>query len=396
MAEQDGRATILVVDDERGPRESLRMILEPIHRVIQAGSGAEALELLRTRPVDLLTLDLNMPGMSGQDLMHTVRGDFPDVEIIVITGCGSVESAAEGIRFGICDYLQKPFDVVQVGAAVTRALTRQRSRARLTSFLEELGAVLGRDRAAHSILEDLQRSQKLRSRLGGLFDAGSARPDPDGGSQDPVRTVEFLEVLADTIETKDGFLRGHARRVGFYASLLADRLNLSAQQHEQLRIAAFLHDIGKVGVPNELLLRGDALDPSERALVEEHPAIGARLVKPLDIPSEISLSIQHHHEWWDGSGYPDGLAGNDIPLLARIIGVADAFDAMTCARPYRPSLERDVVIAELLRFAGVQFDPILAKEFVAILETGVLDVEPELIADALGAAEQVQQTTPAS
>ncbi len=388
MAEQDERATILVVDDERGPRESLRMILEPIHRVIQAASGAEALETLRTQAVDLLTLDLNMPGMKGQDVMRTVRRDFPQIEVVVITGCGSVESAAEGIRYGICDYLQKPFDVVQVGAAVTRALTRQRARARLTSFLGELGQVVGHERSAHAILEDVQRSQKLRGRLGDLFERSGTQPALGGEATDPTRTAEFLEVLAETIENKDQFMRGHARRVAFYSSLLADRLNLSAAEHELVRISAFLHDLGKVGVPTDLLLRDGSLDAAERAVVERHPEIGARLVKPLDIKSSISLSIRHHHERWDGSGYPDGLAGEEIPLAARVIGIADAFDAMTCNRPYRPALTRALVCTELRSSAGGQFDPNLAKEFLAILETGICDIDPEFVADALTSAER--------
>jgi putative two-component system response regulator len=381
MGRQAERATILVVDDERGPRESLRMILEPTHRVVQAGSGAEALEILQTDSVDLVTLDLHMPGMRGDDLMRTIRREYPQVEIIVITGCGTVDSAAEGVRFGICDYLQKPFDVVQVSASATRALARRGARSRLTSFLEELGDVVGRDREASAILDDLQRSQKLRPRLGEVFDARAARA-PEQEPSDPTRTVEFLEVLAETMETKDRFMRGHARRVAFYSSLLADRLNLSTQEREHVRIAAFLHDLGKVGVPTDLLLRAGALDPSERHLVEQHPAIGARLVAPLDIPASISLAIRHHHEWWDGTGYPDGVAGDDSPLVARIISVADAFDAMSCDRPYRRALSRDLVVGEFERYAGSQFDPSLAQTFLTLLETGVCEADAERLASA--------------
>jgi putative two-component system response regulator len=381
MSQMGDRANVLIVDDEAGPRESLRMILEPTHRVLQADSGAAALELLRTENIDLLTLDLNMPGMKGEDVMRTARSDFPQVEIIVITGCGSLETATEGIRFGICDYLQKPFDVVRVGAAMTRALERRRSRLHLTSFLKGLGEVVGRDRDAHTILEDLQRSQKLRGQVDGVFESDPARDAQRGA--DSARTVEFLEVLAETIETKDRFMHGHARRVAFYASLLADRLNLSARDHEDVRLSAFLHDLGKVGVPTDLLLRAGALEPAERRVVEHHPEIGARLVKPLAIPSAVALAIRHHHEWWDGSGYPDGLAGEETPLTSRIIGIADAFDAMSCDRPYRRALPRQVLIAELKRFAAVQFDPNLTRELLVILETGVCDVDPVTIADAV-------------
>ena len=377
----DPRATILVVDDETGPRESLRMILEPTHRVLQAATGAEALERLRTDTVDLVTLDLHMPGMRGEDVMRNVRREHPDVDLIVITGCGSVESAAEGCRLGVADYLQKPFDVVNVSASVTRALARQRSRRRLSGFLEELGALVGRTREADQLLGDLRRSQRLRERLRGVF---SDRPESD--ASELTRQVGFLEVLAEIIETKDRFMRGHARRCAFYASLLADRLNLSADARRDVRLAAFLHDLGKVGVPTDLLLRAGALDPNERELVKQHPVIGSRLVAPHEIPSPIAHGIRHHHEWWDGSGYPDGLAGADIPLVARIVGLADAFDAMSCDRPYRRALTRDATICEIELGRGVQFDPDLAKEFLLLLEAGACDVDPTLVADAVAVA----------
>jgi response regulator RpfG family c-di-GMP phosphodiesterase len=382
MAEQSERSKVLVVDDERGPRESLRMILSPDYEVLQASSAAEALDVLATETVDLATLDLNMPGMSGQDLMREIRSEHPRVEIIVITGCGSVESAAEGIRSGICDYLQKPFDVVQVSAAVSRALARQGARKRLNSFLEELGGVVGRDREARAILSDVQRSQKLKGHLGGLL-ADRGRHDGSSALLDPPRTLEFLEVLAETIETKDRYMRGHARRVAFYSSLIADRLCLSTEEHSRVRIAGFLHDLGKVGVPTDLLLRKGALTQPEREIVEQHPEIGSRLLKPLDIPVSVAAAVRHHHEWWDGRGYPDGLSGNDIPLAARIIAVADAFDTMNADRPYRGALDRGAIVAEFERFAGVQFDPKIVKEFLSILETGSCDADPELLADVI-------------
>jgi response regulator RpfG family c-di-GMP phosphodiesterase len=382
MGSLSDRATVLVVDDERGPRESLRMILAPDYEVLQANSAAQALEILATQTVDLTTLDLNMPGMTGQDLMREIRSEYPRVEIIVITGCGSVESAAEGIRSGICDYLQKPFDVVQVSAAVSRALSRHRARTRVNSFLEELGGVVGRDREAHAILSDVQRSQKLKGQLGGLF-ADRGRIEADASLLDPPRTLEFLEVLAETIETKDRFMRGHARRVAFYSSLIADRLSLSAEEHTQIRIAAFLHDLGKVGVPTDLLLRNGALTQPERAIVEQHPDIGSRLLKPLDIPVAVATAVRHHHEWWDGRGYPDGLSGEEIPLAARIISVTDAFDTMNADRPYRAALGRTAIVAEFERFAGVQFDPVIVKEFLGLLESGAWDAEPELLAEVI-------------
>ena len=374
------RETILVVDDERGPRESLRMILSPSFRVLAAGSAVDALAVLRTDKVDIVTIDLNMPGIGGQDLIRRVHEEFPHVEIVVITGCATVESAAESVRIGICDYLEKPFDVVKVGAAVARAVARRRARGGLRSFLEELGAVVGREQETEAIMHEVERSQKLRGQLAELLsgrgDEGAARAEAE-----QLRTIDFLEVLAETIEAKGQYMRGHARRVSFYGGLLAERVGLSGEEQQQVRIAAFLHDLGKVGVPSELLLREGALDPHERKTMEQHPMIGARLVRPLLLESDTTLAIQHHHEWWDGTGYPDGLSGHDIPHAARIVAIADAFDAMSCDRPYRRALRREVVLGELRRFAGVQFDPHLAKEFAAIVESTANDVDITVQAD---------------
>jgi putative nucleotidyltransferase with HDIG domain len=381
---QDPKPTILVVDDERGPRESLRMILSAQHQVLVAPDGAEALELLRRQPVDVLTLDLNMPGMSGTDVMQAVHDEFPSTEIVIVTGCGSVESAAQGIRYGICDYLQKPFDIVQVMGAVGRALARRKARTGLLTFLEQLGQLVGRERDAVALLDEVRCSQKLRQRLSGLLDA-RAPVGPEVITRFEHK-IEFLEVLAETIEAKDRYMRGHARRVAFYAGLIAERLQLSPEAQTRVRIAAFLHDLGKVGVPTDLLLRCGALEPAERAVVERHPSLGAHLLGPLGLPCEIAHAIRNHHEWWDGTGYPDGVAGEEIPLDARIISVADAFDAMSCDRPYRHALRREVVIAEFRRYAGIQFDPEIVKHFLSILEDRAADVDVTLLAESAAAA----------
>jgi response regulator RpfG family c-di-GMP phosphodiesterase len=392
MTENRTPETILIVDDERGPRESLRMILASNHRVLQASSGADALECIRREHVDLITLDLNMPGMHGQELMRIVRSEFPNIEIVIITGCGSIESAAEGVRAGICDYIQKPFDVVQVSAAVGRALSRKCARDRLMSFLDELGSVVGHDRGAQAVLDDIQRSEKLREQVGVIFPDTSQRSEIGAKAIGEPRTMEFLEVLAETIEVKDRFMRGHARRVSFYAGLLAERVSLEADELEEVRVAAFLHDLGKVGVPTDLLLRAGALDSSERAIVEQHPAIGERLVKPLAIPNAISSAIRHHHEWWDGTGYPDGLKGEEIPRTSRLISVVDAFDAMSSERPYRRALARSTAIDEIRHFAGSQFDPHFAKEFLVVLETGACDIDLEIVANAVSDAHVTTQS----
>jgi putative nucleotidyltransferase with HDIG domain len=202
----------------------------------------------------------------------------------------------------------------------------------------------------------------------------------------------FLEVLADTVESHCDFMRGHARRTAFYAGLLADRLSLPAKDREHIRISGFLHDIGKIGVPTDLLMRPSSLTPKERRLIERHPEIGARLVEPLGIGSEISAVIRYHHEWWDGRGYPDGLYGEQIPLQARIVAMADAYDGMSSSRPYRPALSQEEIRAELRRGAGAQFDPTLVKEFLLVLDSA--DPALHILADTVPPSENSESLPP--
>jgi putative nucleotidyltransferase with HDIG domain len=374
------RATILIVDDERGPRESLRIILKPTHRILTASGGSEALEILRTVPVDLVTLDLNMPGLGGDELMRTIRREFPQTEIIVITGWGTVESASEAVRFGIADYLQKPFDVVQVSAAVTRAVVRQTGRRHMVGFLENLGNAVGRERQVADILTDLDTSPYLHGRLQSAIDRANRELDH---CEQPVQQLQMLQVLAETIEAKDSFMIGHARRTALYAGLLAERLCLSGEEREHIRISAFLHDIGKVGVPEEVLAKPGPLESEELDLVQGHAEVGARIVEPLGMPGPVAETIRHHHERWDGRGYPNALAGDEIPLAARVLQLADAFDAMTSDRPFRRARSREKAILEIRDCAGSQFDPDLAKEFVALLESQAIDVPVDMLARAV-------------
>jgi len=365
--------TVLIVDDERGPRESLRMILAGNHRVLTAENGARALEILRTESIDLVTVDLNMPGMKGDELMRTVRAEFPQIELIIITGCGSIESAVEGLRHGVFDYLTKPFDVVQVMASVERAMTRRASRGRMVSFLENISRVLGADRETATVIAELEASGIARERLRRLLEEpvlGGPTGRPRMGSP---RTIEFLEVLAETIESRDIFMRGHARRVAFYAGLAAERLLFSRENRENVRIAAFLHDIGKVGAPSDMLAGKVIPEPQRLESIQGHSAIGERLLRPLGLSDEITIAVRHHHERFDGAGYPDGLSGEDIPLYARVIAIADSLDAMTCDRPYRAARTKDEACGELRKEAGAQFDANLVEIFVQLIESGAAD-----------------------
>ncbi|MCP4904110.1 MAG: response regulator [bacterium] len=374
---QPKRARVLIVDDERGPRESLRMILSGTHEVSSAANGAEALDLLRTSAIDLVTVDLNMPGMKGDELMRTIRAEFPQTEIIIITGCGSIETAVDGIRHGVFDYLTKPFDVVQVTASVERALERRQSRARMVSFLEGIGRVLGRDRDSQGVLDELHASPLAQERLRAVLQEPVLGPESGKTRIDGPRTIAFLEVLAEAIESRDLFMRGHARRVAFYSALLAAALYLPQEEQNHVRMAAFLHDIGKVGAPSDLLAGIVMPEPQRLESIHTHPAVGEKLLLPLGLDAPIATTVRHHHERYDGAGYPDGLCGEAIPLAARIITITDAFDAMTCERPYRRARTRDEALLELRNEAGSQFDPRLVGLFRDLVLSSAIDAVGE-------------------
>ncbi len=304
----------------------MRLSLEPLHRVVGVARVGEALERLAREPVDVVTLDLPPAGAGGEALLLELSQHHPGVGLVIVTGRPSVASAALALRAGASDYLEKPFDVAEVRGAVARAL----------------------------------------------------------GRREPTGINGFLAVLAATIEAQHPFLAGHARRTALYGDLLARRLGLPEAECEHVRIACLLHDVGKIGVPTELLLRANALSAQERSRIEEHSEIGARLLAPLGLAPAVTGAVRHHHERWDGAGYPGGLAEEAIPVTARIVALADAFDAMSSDRPYRRGLPPARVRREIARCAGTQFDPVLAKEFLAVFETA--EVEPGLIADALAVA----------
>ena len=287
------------LDDERGPRESLRMILSQSFRVLVANNALEALEILSKEAVAIATLDLDMPGMGGQDLMRRMHNEFPSTEIIVITGCGSIESAAESVRIGICDYIEKPFDVVKVGSAVARALARRRARTGLRSFLQELGSVVGRDQDASAIMNEVERSQKLRGRLSRCSRAGRRRRGARRGRRS--RTLDFLEVLARRSRPRT-LHSGHARACrstrGCSPSAWVVGRDRQCGSPRSCTTSAGRN-------PDRPAAARGALDPNERQIVEQHPdrrTAGAR-PRCCNRTSRSRSAITTKVGWYR---YPDG------------------------------------------------------------------------------------------
>jgi putative two-component system response regulator len=351
-------ANVLIVDDEIGPRESLRMILKPNYNVYSAEDGFAALQLLREIEMDVITLDLRMPGMSGIETLKQIRVIDPDVMVIIITGFGTLESAVEAIRHAVFDFTAKPFNVKEITGIVEKAVQRRNFQMKARSFLRQ------------SISPSPSNSSLMNSNgflLAGREDLFVSHLN-DLGIADHQTCLEFSKVLSFTLEEKDPYTSGHSERVCYYSDLISKRISLPSKDRTELQIASYLHDIGKIGISNRFINKKGALTDTDWAIIKRHTRKAIELLSPLNLSPGLLSYIEHHHEHFDGNGYPEGLRGNEIPLGARIIAVSDSYDSMTSNRPYRKPLSREEAKKELLKFSGKQFDPNLVSAFLFSLK----------------------------
>jgi putative nucleotidyltransferase with HDIG domain len=372
-APMESRQSILIVDDEAGPREALNMILKPFYGVYNAENGHQALEMLRRTSVDLVILDLKMPGLQGTDILREIKQEKSHVEVVILTGFGSLKTAVEAIRQGAADYLLKPFNVTEIISVINRILAQKKRRDYLTNFLSELGDMIGYDSTIDRVRHAIADQPDFLDSLKDVFD----RIKEPGGSCQSGNHLEFVRVLSETLESKDPFTHGHSSRVNYYSNLLAQKLDLSEAELRDLQVGAYLHDIGKLGVDSKIIYKEGPFTREELLLMRKHPEIGVDLVSPIGLSHRVTSIIRHHHEFYDGSGYPDGLKGEAIPLITRIVSTSESFDAMVTDRPYRKALPLNEIIAELKRYAGVQFDPYLVQLLLQIIEEKGEDIFPK-------------------
>ncbi len=329
MSVKNGLSCI-VVDDEPRLRRVLVQLLEGTgYQVREAGTGVEALEAMEANPVPLVISDLRMPQMDGANLLRHLTERWPDTAVVMVSGVADVEVAVKCLHLGALDYVSKPFNLEEVRARVEQALERRKLKLELKAYQQELEA----------------RVKIQAGRIEELFLGG-------------------VQALAQALEEKDAYLRGHSLRVAEYAVRIGKQMGLDTQAIHALSLGGHLHDIGKIGVREEILHKPGGLTESEYRHVMEHPVIGARILAPLlrDSPLIIAI-VRSHHERMDGKGLPDGVKAESLPLVVRIVSVADAFDAMTSERPYRHSLSLDRALEELRRQRGIQWDPAAVDAF---------------------------------
>lgn len=324
---------ILVVDDELGPREALKMILRDDYEVVTADCGKRALDYLDSSEFDLVILDIRMPDINGIELLGEVKKKAPETEVVMITAYASVETATNALRNGALDYLIKPFDCSAVKEVVEKGLLRRTTRTSLRNRLNELEVV------NDSLKGEIERAYNNIQK----------------------HYLETVRSLVAAIDAKDSYTKGHQERVAFFTKILGQELGLTPDEMQLLQQAAILHDIGKIGVPEHILRKPSPLTPEEFNVIKQHPVIGAEIISPVEFLIDAVPIVLHHHEKFDGTGYPEGIKGLRIPLCARIIAVADAIDAMLSQRPYAPAITVEQVREQLVLCSGTQFDPEIAE-----------------------------------
>lgn len=319
---------VLVIDDEAVVRNLMVEILSRAgYDAIGADSAHDALALLEDPSLALVVSDIVMPGLSGFQLLDEIHARRPSLPVLLVTGSGTEDNLQEALAHGAAGLITKPFSHAQLRNTVAELLNRAESGER-----------------------------EVRKR---------------------VVAPALTSALTGAITIRDDTTGRHVEQLVAVALCLGQQLGLTSQQLETVRLGASLHDIGKIGVPDRVLQKPGPLDFEERTLMRAHPLIGDRLLESVDELAAAREVVRHHHERWDGSGYPDGLVGNAIPLVARVVSVADGLEAMAARRPYREPLEREDILLELARGRGRQWDPVVVDKAMELIQSGEVEILPD-------------------
>ncbi len=331
----DDKQRILIIDDNQMNLLLARKILSEEYNVSVVSSAKAGLIFLEETIPDMILLDLHMPGIDGFQFLEIINQDdrYKDIPIICLTADDDHDSELRCFELGALDFITKPFIAEIMRRRVERILELSRLQHDLQLEVEKK-------------TEKLHKHTKKLERM----------------------TDEVMFTLASTIDAKDKYTNGHSVRVAEYSRLIAKMLNMSGQEQDDIYRMGLLHDIGKIGVPDEIINKTSRLTEEEYAVIKMHPIIGAEILGNMSELPDIAIGAKYHHERYDGRGYPEGLSGENIPLVARIIGVADAYDAMTSNRSYREVMPQEKVRDEIVKGKGTQFDPVFAEIMLKIID----------------------------
>jgi putative two-component system response regulator len=321
------QANILIVEDEQGPREALKLILSPYFNLYTVDRAEVAEQILATHPIDLVTLDLKLPDQPGTDLLAKIRENGHDVDVVIITGYGTLQSAIDAIRHGVSAYILKPFNVSDLLEIIKKALERRRRFSSLQSALQALG---------------------------NLWSSG-------------IEVKTAITNIETLLGAKHPELVQHGSRVNFYASLLTEHLQITQEDREAIHLGAYLHDIGKIGIHDRLIAGHHALSEQDQELMTCHPTIGAQFISRIPFHPAVEQIIRSHHEKFDGSGFPEGLAGDQIPYSARIVSLANIFDNYVTGQGVPKAMPVPEARESIRQEAGKSLDPELAELFANVV-----------------------------
>jgi len=308
------------------------------YEVHMAASGVEAADRLERSAYDLVLTDIVMQQGSGITLLERIHAQYPNLPVVMVTAIHDISVAIDSMRRGAYDYLLKPFERDHLVATVQRALEHRHAMQESKSYQQNLEQVVrARTEMLRQAMEDLEHSYDVT-----------------------------LEALGDALDLKDSETEGHSKRVTAYTIALARAMGISPEEIKVIARGAFLHDIGKMAIPDEILRKPGKLTPEEQHVMREHCNRGYQMLRKIPFLSEAAEIVFSHQEHFDGSGYPNGIRGDTIPIGARIFAVADALDAITSDRPYRKAQSYDMAREEINRCAGTQFDPAVVEVFLKI------------------------------
>ena len=332
------RALVLLVDDDEINRYVVTQLLSEEYRMIAVASGEDAFAVIEEQMPDLILLDVYMPQMDGHEVLRRLKATekYADIPVVFLTGDEDENTEVQGFSEGVIDFLRKP---------LRKAVATQRmNRILELSYLQK------------NLKKEVERQTEVAERRRKKVEQMS---------------LQMVHALANTIDAKDSYTNGHSTRVAKYSVMIAEIMGYTGEKLEQVQYAALLHDIGKIGIPREIINKPSRLTDEEYAVIKSHPVIGGKILEEITEIPDIAVGARWHHERFDGKGYPDGLMGMEIPELARIIGVADAYDAMTSKRSYRDVLPQEVVLGEIEKGKGSQFDPVIAEYMVHIIKNDI-------------------------
>ena len=347
------REKILIVEDEPAVRIMLAEALKDCgYNCVAACDGVEAFEAIQRDKFDLVLSDILMPREDGRSLLRKVKEKYPDLPVLVLSAVDDAQSAIEMLTGGAENYLLKPIQLLELSIAIERAL--------------EKGRLLRENRAYQQDLEKKieERTSEVRQTLAYVENLCQGT----------------LEALVAALDAREHETQNHSQRVARYTTFLAEKVGVPHHGLAGLYPGALLHDIGKIGISDTILLKPATLTKEEREIMKQHPEIGARIVARIGLSAVARTIVLYHHERWDGNGYPQGLKADQVPVPARIFSIADTLDGITSDRPYRKAKGWAEAREEILRCRGTQFDPDLVNAFLSIPATQFKNLREEVMA----------------